>query len=317
MNYRGLNSYGKRMRNLDNPVTRCITGTVILALHVLVIGAIVFWGGGCRSTDKPKERMYKVKLGGSEPSHAPEVGPPERLRPTGDPSPPPPEPAVKTPPKPVPPEPVVKPQPPKPVPAPKEPKVVKPKPREPKVVKPKPREPKIVKPKTPRTRNQRDRQQTRNSREPAVKPSPRQNRRNAKTSPDDGVYRPPGGSNFNPNVRIGNRDPGQKRGPADNRTPMAGKDDAADREWQNRVQRFVEVSWNPPENVFWGDNPPQAVLELVISADGRVLSARLVKPSGNPRMDATIQQLIVLLKGRKAPPPPGGQQPIEVELIPK
>ena len=131
------------------------------------------------------------------------------------------------------------------------------------------------------------------------------------------MYTPPGGSNFNPNVRIGSRDAGQVRGPADHRTPQAGRDDAADREWQSRVQRYVETVWTPPENVFWSGAPPQAVLELVISADGRVLSARLVESSGNARMDGTIRQLITQLKGRPAPKPPHGQQPIEVVLRPE
>ena len=96
-----------RRRKLDSPATRFLTGAFILSLHVLIIAVTVLWGGGCRSTKEPKEKIYKVKLGGSEPSHAPEVGPPERLRPTGNTSPAPPEPAVKPLPKPAPKEPSV------------------------------------------------------------------------------------------------------------------------------------------------------------------------------------------------------------------
>ena len=317
MDYRSY-SEELRRRKLDRPATRWFTGAVILTLHVVIIGMTVLWGGGCRSTKEPKEKIYKVKLGGSEPSHAPEVGPPERLRPTGDPSPPvPSEPAVAPSPKPVPKEPKVTPSKPKPVP--KEPKVRPTRPKPKSRPKPVPKEPKVV--------NSKVRPQSKSKpapREPGVKPSSsarqnsRNNRQQAKQRPkDDGIYHPPGGSNFNPNVKIGSRDTGQLKGPADHRTPMAGKDDEADRKWQSDVQTYVDRLWTPPENVFWGDNPPQAVLELVIASDGRVLRARLVKSSGNARMDGTIQNLIQQLKGRKAPVPPGGQQTIEVELIPR
>lgn len=314
MNY-GSYSDELRRRKLDNPVTRCLTTIVILALHLLIIGGTVFWGGGCSSTREPKEKIYKVKLGGSEPSHAPEVGPPERLRPTGDPSPPAPkEPEVKPSPKPAPKEPAVKPQ---PKPRPKEP-AVKPQP------KPRPKEPTVkpVKQKTKQKPNQqqRKRQPTGNVKEPAVKPTKntRQNSRSTKKPvEDDGIYHPPGGNNFNPNVKIGSRDAGQVKGPADHRTPMAGRNNEAQQKWIKNVGLFVDGFWTPPENVFWGDNPPTAVLELVISADGQVLSARMLGSSGNARMDGTIQQLIRQLKGRTVPRPPGGQQTIELEMIPK
>ena len=209
---------------------------------------------------------------------------------------------------------------------PKEPTVVKPKARPKPKPKPKPRpvpkEPTVVKPKA----RPKPKPKPNSIREPAVKPSPspRQNPRNGRQQSrqrpkekDDGIYHPPGGSNFNPNVKIGSRDAGQLRGPADHRTPMAGKDDEADRKWQTDVQMYVDRLWTPPENVFWGDDPPQAVLELVIASDGRVIRARLVKSSGNARMDGTIENLIRQLKGRTVPRPPQGQQTVEVELVPR
>lgn len=312
MNYASYSDELRR-RKLDNPVTRCLTTIVVLTLHLLIIGGIVFWGGGCRSTREPKEKIYKVKLGGAEPSHAPEVGPPERLRPTGDPSPPsppaPPEPQVKPQPKPAPKEPSVKPA---PRPAPKEP-----------TVKPQPKNRPKNKPKNKPKPKPTSRQQSNNVREPAVKPSStRQNPRNGKPSKsrsnkDDGIYHPPGGNNFNSAYKIGSRDAGQVKGPADNRTPMAGKDDEAEKEWGDRVGKFLHMFWSPPENVFWGDNPPSADLELVIDSDGRVLGARLVKSSGNARMDGTIQQLIRQLNGKTVPRPPRGREKIVVELSPK
>lgn len=86
---------------------------IIVLLHaVLILGPV-----GCywlkKDEKKQKEIAFKVELGGLDPSHAPEVGPPERTRPTGAPpeEAPAPEPPAPEPPAPEPPAP-------KPVPAP-------------------------------------------------------------------------------------------------------------------------------------------------------------------------------------------------------
>ena len=307
---------GRKLRKL---LFGWATFAVVLTTHVLVIGVPLLWGsltmlglGGCRH-ERVREERFKVKLGGSEPSHAPEVGPPERLRPTTTPDPgkTPKEPTQVVKPKPrqqpTPKEPthVVKPKP-RPQPTPKEPtKVVRPKPRP----QPTPREPNV----DPYARARQKLRQQRAQQQRSRTSPPRQRRT---TEEDDGIYHPPGGNNFNRNIKIGNRETGQKRGPADHRTPQAVDDDEIDQKWNDSVGKFVDMLWTPPENVFWGDNPPRAVLELVVSADGRVLRARLVKSSGNARMDATIQQLIRQLTGKNAPRPPGGPRTIEVELIP-
>ena len=305
--YGGMNN--GRGKSPERQLSKLLFGGITLAAvfiaHVIVLCVPLLGLGGCRHPEKVTEERFKVKLGGSEPSHAPEVGPPEQLRPTDappSPAPTPPEPSVKRPPK-------------KPKPTPKEPtKVVKPR------RKPTPKEPtKVVRPKrkpTPKEPVVTPRQGSANNRNKAAN-NRRQNNTRKKPKPnDDGVYND-GGSTFNPNVRIGGRNAGQKKGKWDNRTPQAADADEQDKKWSAEVGRFVDVLWTPPENVFWGDNPPQAVVELVIAENGRVLSARLVKKSGNPRMDATIRQLIELLTGRNAPRPPGGKRTIEVELVPK
>ena len=60
---------------------RTVLLSVILALHV----AIIFGPVGCywlkEDENKQKDIAFKVQLGGQEPSHAPEVDLPERLRP--------------------------------------------------------------------------------------------------------------------------------------------------------------------------------------------------------------------------------------------
>ena len=52
-----------RRPELDSPGMRWVTFIVILALHILVIGGLMW---GCTSVDKPKEnpteRHYKVNL---------------------------------------------------------------------------------------------------------------------------------------------------------------------------------------------------------------------------------------------------------------
>ena len=73
--------------------TRLTTLLVVFGIHVGIIfiplGVMLFM------PQKPKQIAFRVKLGGNEPSTAPIVGPPERVRPTGNPgggTPPPPEP---------------------------------------------------------------------------------------------------------------------------------------------------------------------------------------------------------------------------------
>ena len=54
---------------------------VVLAAHagaIFIPLGVMLW-----RAEKPKPVAFRVKLGGHEPSHAPEVGPPSRLRPTG------------------------------------------------------------------------------------------------------------------------------------------------------------------------------------------------------------------------------------------
>ena len=98
---------------------RLATFWVVLAVHVGVIfiplGVMFFM------PEKPKQIPFRVKLGGSEPSHAPEIGPPQRRRYTGTVgggAPPLPPPQEAPAPKPIP-APQPKPGPPKPKPAPK------------------------------------------------------------------------------------------------------------------------------------------------------------------------------------------------------
>jgi len=272
----------------------------VFILHALIIGGPMVWLWAHGKLFPPKENAFKVKLGDITPSHAEVVGPPERLRPAANPSPPapapPPEPAVPTPPKPkprpVPSEPVVKPLP-KPKPRPRA--KPKPKPRPKKVVRPK-AEPKVTLPPRHSTR--------------PVKPSPRHSHRPTSVAEAQSqVYRPSGGSNFNPNVKIGSRDAGQVKGPADHKTPQGGLTKSEEAYYAS-LKKFLDVKWVEPSRILLGDLRPKTAIELDIAPDGRVLRARIVQASGNGPMDDSIRRMFKVLD--RVPAPPNGRMKISV-----
>ena len=311
----------KTRRELESPGVRWITFGVISTLHLLIIGGMFLWG--CRSTEKlpekPKEKKYKVKL-----QAAPPPAPPS------EPTVAPPPPKTPPPPKPVvtPQEPVVAPPPPKPQP-PKEP-VVKPPPKK----KP-PKEP-VVKPpkkKTP-TKKVKNKPKKQPPPEPVVvapprkkvkTPPKRQTTQNIQKPPktkvkpkDSGIYQPPTtGKKFDPKGKYNSSPTNRGSKPGAKPSKSTGADDTREnQDWIGKVSVDVYNNWTPPEGVFWGGGKaPQATIELTIAADGRVLSSKLVKPSGNARMDASIREMLRVLT-RVTRPPHGGQT-IWVELTPE
>jgi TonB family protein len=295
-----------RRPELDSPGMRWVTFIVILALHVLVIGGLMW---GCTSVDKPKEksteRHYKVNLSSGPSAPLPPAPPEPRVNP---------HPAPPTPVPPAPPEPKVKPQPPKPIPP--QPKVkppkVKPKPK-PQKVKPK-QKPQKAKPKpTPP--------------QPKVKPKPAPPQPKVKPRPtkqpprDNDVYRPTEGQKFDPKQKYSYDNKNNRSSTSSSRfsnesaRPGPPADSRANEKWQESVAGELYNNWVPPEGVFWRGQPPVAIVELKVAADGRVVSSRIVKPSGNARMDASIRQMLSVLT-RVTPPPDGGQS-IRVQLIPE
>lgn len=312
----------KPKRELESPKVRWITFGVIVALHVLIIAFL--WG--CRSAEKPteeekpKEKHYKVKLRAAPPpAPEPAVNPPPKTPPPPKPAVTPPEPVVSPPPpKPQPKEPVVKPPPKKP--QPKEPKVKPPKkqPKEPKVKRPLKKQPKEPRVKHP------PRKQT--PTEPVVKRPPRkqtptphiQKPPKTKAKPKDpGIYQPPStGKKFDPKGKYKSSPTNQGSNPNAQPSKHTGATDTQENnDWISKVSGDLYNNWTPPEGVFWNGAPPRATIELTISSDGRVVSARLVKPSGNARMDASIKEMLRVLT-RVTRPPHGGQT-IRVELIPE
>ena len=283
--------------SLSSPARRGWILLNILALHILVIGGPWFWMWAHGKLVPPKENRFKVKLGELTPSHAPEVGPPERTRPTAAP------PAPATP---APPEPAIQP-PKKAKPAPPEPKITRPKPK----AVPQPKEPKVGRPKQKAAPQPKEPKITRSTAKTTGKSKNQSQRQSQHKNPQDQVYQPPGGWNFNPNVKIGTHDRGQVKGPADHKTPQGGltQEEAA---YYAALKKFLDFRWVEPSRTVLGDLRPTAVLELTIAADGRVLGARIVESSGNVSMDASVRRLIKVLD--RVPVPPNGQLTILVDM---
>ena len=282
---------------------KSVTFFLVALLHVCVILGPV-WLTGIIDR-KPREQMFRVKIGASALSKGPEVGKPERTPPR----PVPPEPAVKSPPK-EPTVPAVKPKTkPKPKPA------VKPKPKEPKVpaVKPKPKDPTVpaVKPR-PKPRPK-----------PAVKPPPKEPTVPAvrpKTKPQkrnemDDVYRPPASRNTNPHVPVGTKDRAQQHASKPDHKPPGGGlkvDEAAFARYGRNVERYIYNRWSEPPRSLLGGTFPETTVEITIEEDGRVSSAKVVKASSSRAMEESVRHLLSHLD--LLPRPPDGRITFRITL---
>jgi TonB family protein len=259
---------------------RGVTFFLVALLHVCVILGPVWLMGVIDR--KPKEQMFRVKIGGSALSKGPEVGMPER-----------------TPPRPAPPEPEVRPHRPEPkVPA------VKPKPKEPKVpvVKPKPKpKPKPAvksKPKEPTV--------------PTVKPKPKPK---PKRDNMDEVYRPPASQNLNPHVPVGTKDRAQKYAQKpDHKAPGGGLkvDEAAFARYGKNVERYIYDRWSEPPRSLLGGTFPETTVEITIEPDGRVSAAKVVKASSSRAMEESVKHLLAHLD--LLPRPPDGRITFRITL---
>ena len=302
---------------------RFTTLLVVAAVHVGVIfiplGMMLFM------PEKPKQIAFRVKLGGSEPSHAPEIGPPERRRPTGTvgggaPPPPPQEAPV---PKPVPapppaPKPVPKPvQKPKPVPKKPKPKPKKPVPKKPVPKKPTPKKPTPKKPvpKIDRRKQQqlaakkRLEEQRRKQQQLAQQKRLQEEKRKRMQQQvhhdkrwDNWDPNKPigGGSNTNIAVPIGSRDRGQALGKVDGRTPAGGASEDEEKYWEKFKEYFYE-RWKAPAGIFVSSETA-VTIEVQWDNRGRVLSKRIIKASPNPAVTQSVKNMLDHLDYVPTPP---------------
>lgn len=293
---------------------RSVTFLLVAAAHVcVVLGPL--WLGSFAGKKKPKEEMFRVKIGGKELSKGPLVGMPERqVRPLPQPPAEPDIPKVTPRPKAVPepqiprvkPKPVVKPKP-KPVIKPKPKPVVKPRPKP--VVKPRPKP--VVKPVVKPA----PKPVVKPAPKPVVKPRPKPAVKPRQTDPLDDVYRDDTTPNNNFNVPAGSRNRSQQYAPKhDNKTPGGGKkaDEAAFVRYGKNVERYIYSRWvEPPRSLLQGEFP-ETVIELTIRADGRVSRAEIVRASGNRPMEASVKALLDRLD--LLPRPPEGDITFRITL---
>ena len=254
---------------------RAATFLVVALLHAgMIFGPL--WMLDFFEKRTPEKNMFRVKIGGAELSKGPVVGMAER-----------------TPPRPpAPPEPVVPSAPPKKIPT--EPRVpvrrtkTLPKPRpEPKV----PVKKKSVKPKK------------------TVKPRP------VRRNPQDDVYRDLAPVNLTPRVPVGRNNRAQQYAPkADNKAPGGGRkvDEAEWARYGKNVERYIYSRWTEPPRSLLGDDFPETVIEITVESSGKVSRAKIVRASGNPSMESSVENLLTGLD--LLPRPPEGRITFRITL---
>ena len=314
--------------------TRLATFWVVLAVHVGVI--FIPLGVMWFVPQKPKQIAFRVKLGGDEPSSAPEIGPPQRRRPTGTVGggapPPPPQPQEAPAPKPIPapqpkptPKPIPKPvQKPKPLPKkvlPKKPTKKKPVPK--KVVPKKPI-PKIDKRKQQQLMQQKRLQEQRRKQQQLAAQKRLQEARRRQLQQQvhhDNSWKNfdpnkpfGGGSNTNIAVPIGDRDRGQVLGNV-NGTPPAGGASEAEKEYLYRLSEYCRERWKVPAGIFV-TSETAVTIGIQWDARGRVISKRITKASPNPMVTQSVKNMLDHLDYIPIPPP-GIVSTINFTLIPE
>ncbi|MBQ9804021.1 MAG: TonB family protein [Lentisphaeria bacterium] len=285
----------------------------VFTVHLVVIIALI--SSGCISKKPPEIAKppiaFRVKLGSEEPSHAPEVGPPEKIPAAPSPVPP-------TPPAPPAPEPPAPPQPPPPP----KPPVKKP------VKKPKKTVKKPVK-KTKKTVKKVVKNPVRKPVKKVVKKTVRKPvKKVVKKAPE--VFHDSSWDNFDPNAKpvtrsgrntnkhvpIGTRDRGQKIGAIDSRTPAGGVNNisAAEEAYIGSLQTFIMERWVRPPGILV-DETTAVVVEISINSSGRVVSKRIAQFSPNSAVNHSARLMLDNLN--YVPRPPHGAVTYQFRLIPE
>ena len=146
---------------------------------------------------------------------------------------------------------------------------------------------------------------------PAPKPAPKPvqpTRPRTVEEAQQGVYRPPAGTNTNSAVPIGSRDRAQAYGKANNAAPGGGAD--GDPEYGQRVGKYLESRWSEPPRSLLGDRYPEVLIEIAIASDGGVTSARILRPSGVKAMDDSVASMLAALD--RVPRPRGGAVSLQI-----
>ena len=291
----------------SSALRRSITLFVVVLIHAgLIFGPLCLIDFFDKR--KPKQEMFRVRIGGAELSGGPRVGMPERIPPR--PPAPQTEPAVPPPPKKAPAEPrmpVVKPKV-KPTRIPKKKTNTAPKPKA--KPRPEPRMP-VVKPKA---------KPGPEPRMPVVKPKakPRPDKKKKtprRRNPMDEVYKEPSAPILNPKVPVGKRNRSQQYAPkADDRTPGGGRK-VSEETWSRygkNVERYIYSRWVEPPRSLLGGFSPETLIEITVAANGKVTAARVARSSGNRPMESSVQALLAGLD--LLPQPPEGPVTFRITL---
>lgn len=115
------------------------------------------------------------------------------------------------------------------------------------------------------------------------------------------------GSQTNKDIAIGKKDAAQRYGERFSNTPNGGKRN--DARYAARLGAFLKIRWSGfvPARAQLGDAKPEVVVMLAVSGDGRLLEARIERPSGNPAMDNAVKRLLESLRGQILPRSPDGR----------
>ena len=291
---------------------RFILFGTILAVHIIAL----LGPAGCfmlqKKLHEKDEIPFKVKLGGFEPSHAPELGEPERIRPNPNVNVPPP---VESEPE-VPEVPQEKKSDPAPVPVDKDKAAkqaaLKKKLEQQKKYLQKKKEADLKRKKELERKKKeadlkRKKELERKKKEADLKKRQELERKKKelerKKKEAQSVYHDkkwdnwdpdkpataPGGENFNKNVKIGNKDRGQKIGKVDGKTPAGGASSRSDR-YKQQLSRIVSEKWRPPAGVFvTADTAVEITIE--VSVNGAV-KAWISKRSPNQAVNNSVEDFL-------------------------
>lgn len=115
------------------------------------------------------------------------------------------------------------------------------------------------------------------------------------------------GSQTNKDIAIGKKDAAQRYGERFSNTPNGGRRNNA--RYAALLGAYLKMRWTPfvPARAQLGDDKPEVVVFISISGDGKLLQARIEKPSGNPAMDHAVKRLLESLKMQTFPRSPDGQ----------
>ena len=116
------------------------------------------------------------------------------------------------------------------------------------------------------------------------------------------------GERKDPNIPISGKETSQRYGEKSSDSPDGGKRN--DERYAALLGAFLKIRWSAyvPARAQLGDAKPEVTVRLTISGDGRLLDARIEKPSGNAAMDGAVARLLEALRTQPLPKSPDGRE---------